>query len=241
MFRHDYTDTQLRTYKLNHEKQTIDFVLSQKKKYGHHTFNDIWYQIEKRLDTIVDESDPDTELSQLQHALQSAEAARKLCPHLDWIHLVALIHDLGKLLISYGEPQWAVVGDTFPVGHPRSDKIVFHELFIIINEPSIYKEHCGFDNVHMSWGHDEYLYQTLKNNKNTRLPEIGLYIIRYHSFYPWHKDGAYSELASEKDQEYLPWMQLFSRLDLYSKADEPIQLTDELKTYYQNLIKKYLE
>jgi len=40
-----------------------------------------------------------------------------------------LIHDLGKVLSLFGEPQWAVVGDTFPVGCAFSDKIVFPEYF----------------------------------------------------------------------------------------------------------------
>ena len=37
-------------------------------------------------------------------------------PDDDWFHLVGLIHDLGKVMAFFGEPQWAVVGDTFPVG-----------------------------------------------------------------------------------------------------------------------------
>ncbi|KAK4391751.1 Inositol oxygenase 4 [Sesamum angolense] len=50
----------------------------------------------------------------IQHLLQSAEAARKDYPNEDWLHLTALIHDLGKVLClpSFGElPQWAVVGE----------------------------------------------------------------------------------------------------------------------------------
>ena len=39
------------------------------------------------------------------------------------------MHDLGKVLCLYGEPQWAVVGDTFPVGCEYSDQIVFPEFF----------------------------------------------------------------------------------------------------------------
>lgn len=49
------------------------------------------------MDTFVDESDPDTSFSQLQHALQSAEAARK-AGEPRWLILTALIHDLGKML-----------------------------------------------------------------------------------------------------------------------------------------------
>ena len=43
--------------------------------------------------------------------------------------LVGFIHDLGKCLCLYGEPQWGVVGDTFPVGCAWSDQVVFPEYF----------------------------------------------------------------------------------------------------------------
>lgn len=41
--------------------------------------------------------------------MQSAEAARR-DQQPRWMILTALIHDLGKILFFYGEPQWAVVG-----------------------------------------------------------------------------------------------------------------------------------
>ena len=41
----------------------------------------------------------------------------------------------------------------------------------------IYKEHCGLDNVTLSWGHDEYLYRVLINHGATIPPE-GLAMIR---------------------------------------------------------------
>lgn len=49
------------------------------------------------------------------------QAIRKAYPgeEWDWFHLTGFIHDLGKLLLLPkfgGLPQWAVVGDTFPVG-----------------------------------------------------------------------------------------------------------------------------
>ena len=56
------------------------------------------------LNKIVDDSDPDTQLSQIDHLLQSAEALRKdKLP--DWMILTGLIHDLGKILILFHEPQ----------------------------------------------------------------------------------------------------------------------------------------
>ena len=44
-------------------------------------------------------------------------------------------------------------------------------------EYGIYEPHCGLDNIMISWGHDEYLYQVLKNHGST-IPEEGLAMIR---------------------------------------------------------------
>lgn len=64
----------------------------------------------------------------------------------------------------YDEPQWAVVGDTFPVGCKWSEHIVYrNETFDgnIDGENNaynttlgIYEENCGIGNLIMSWGHD---------------------------------------------------------------------------------------
>jgi inositol oxygenase len=87
----------------------------------------------------------------------------------------------------YDEPQWAVVGDTFPVGCKPQKDIVFSKWSFADNpdtkhpvystDDGIYTECCGLDNLLMSWGHDEFLYQVLLNAKTT-LPETALYIIR---------------------------------------------------------------
>lgn len=45
------------------------------------------------LDTMVDESDPDLDLGQLDHLFQTAEAIRRDGKP-DWMQLVGLIHDL---------------------------------------------------------------------------------------------------------------------------------------------------
>ena len=87
----------------------------------------VWEALEF-LNQLVDDSDPDTNLTQLDHLLQTAEQIRK-DGHPRWFILTGLIHDLGKILCLFGEPQWAVVGDTFPVGCAWSDKIVFHQFF----------------------------------------------------------------------------------------------------------------
>ncbi|KAI4357164.1 hypothetical protein L6164_001131 [Bauhinia variegata] len=115
-------------------------------------------------------------------------------PKKDWLHLTGLIHDLGKVLLHpvFGAlPQWAVVGDTYPVGCAFSESIVHHKFFEEnpdYNKPTyntkygVYSEVRGLNNVMMSWGHDDYMYLVAKENKCT-LPSAGLFIIRYHSFY----------------------------------------------------------
>ena len=68
-------------------------------------------------------------------------------------------------------------------------------------ELGIYERHCGLENVHLSWGHDEYLYHVVKD----RVPEEARYMIRYHSFYAAHREGQYNQLMNDRDGEMLPW------------------------------------
>ena len=42
------------------------------------------------------------------------------------LQIVGLIHDLGKVLFKFGEPNWAVVGDTYVVGY-IPETIVYYE------------------------------------------------------------------------------------------------------------------
>ena len=195
------------------------------------------------LNTLVDDSDPDIELDQLQHLLQTSEAIRQ-DGHEDWFVLTGLLHDLGKVLCLFGEPQWAVVGDTFPVGCQFSDRIVYSEFFDANPDVQdkryntrlgVYEENCGLRNVFMSWGHDEYLYHIMKDY----LPEPALYMIRYHSFYAWHREGEYDWLCDDHDREMLPWVKKFNPYDLYSKCPSPPNWA-ELRPYYTELIEKFL-
>ena len=86
----------------------------------------------------------------------------------------------------------------------------------------------------MSWGHDEYLYHIFKNY----LPESALYMIRYHSFYAWHRESAYDYLCDDHDREMLQHVQAFNPYDLYSKSPTPPNW-GELQPYYSELINKY--
>src|SRR5581483_9546178 len=154
-------ETVRRFYEENHRLQTYAFVEAKR---------DDFLRLDRRrmtifdalefLNTLVDDSDPDIELDQLQHLLQTSEAIRA-DGHEDWFVLTGLLHDLGKVLCLYGEPQWAVVGDTFPVGCAYSQRIVYPEFFAdnpdscdpkLQSPCGVYREGCGLRNIHLSWG-----------------------------------------------------------------------------------------
>jgi len=231
-------------YLQNHRSQTVEFVRSMHDKYLplRQRRMSVWEAIDC-LNALVDTSDPDTELPQIEHALQTAEAIRA-DGHPRWFVLVGMIHDLGKVLCLFGEPQWAVVGDTFPVGCAWSDKIVLSQYFAenpdrhhpdYQTRLGIYEERAGLDNVLMSWGHDEYLYHVVKGH----LPTEALYMLRYHSFYPAHRENEYGYLMNEQDRAMFEWVRKFNPYDLYTKTDKRPDLA-ALMPFYRDLVDEYL-
>ena len=237
-------DTVREFYRLNHTHQSYEFVMAREKEFLplNRKQMTVWEALQF-LNTLADDSDPDIDLSQLDHLLQTSEAIRA-DGHPDWFVLTGLVHDLGKVLCLFGEPQWAVVGDTFPVGCKYSTKIVYPEFFeqnpdarnkTFQTELGVYEKGCGLRNVHMSWGHDEYLYHVTKDY----LPEEALYMIRYHSFYAAHREGEYDYLMDDHDRQMFEWVKKFNPYDLYSKTEVQPKW-EELKPYYEALIDKYL-
>lgn len=231
-------------YRTNHEKQTLDYVLAKEKQYFGLTRSEksVWEAAEY-LNTLVDDSDPDTDLTQLEHLLQTSEAIRK-DGHPRWMVLVGFIHDLGKCLCLYGEPQWGVVGDTFPVGCAWSDQVVFPEYFSANPDANvaayqsrygIYEPNCGLENVHMSFGHDGYIAEVMK----PYLPDEALYMLRFHSFYAWHRHCAYQHLENDKDKAMLEWVRKFNPYDLYSKGHSKPDMK-QLRPYYDDLFAEFL-
>lgn len=173
-----------------------------------------------------------------------------------WFPLIGLIHDFGKVLVLkdfYSLEEHFSVGDIYPLGCQFSDANIyyekkFHTSSIDYNNTKynsklgIYKSYCGFENLEMTFSHDYYLANILLNNNNN-LPDIAIYIIRFHSFYSWHtpkndKRG-YDYFASNKDWYLLPLLKLFQKSDLYSKKNT-LPNIDNIKKYYYNLINKYI-
>jgi len=230
-------------YRQNHAHQSLAFVQQKRADYLalSRGKKNIWAAAEY-LNSLIDDSDPDTDLSQVEHLLQTSEAIRA-DGHPRWFVLAGFVHDLGKVLCLYGEPQWAVVGDTFPVGCAYSDQIVFPEFFTANPDSAlleyqttygIYEPNCGLDKVLMSWGHDEYIYHVTKKY----LPEPAQYMLRYHSFYAGHKHGAYRHLMNGHDEKMFKWVNQFNPYDLYSKGSERPNLK-EVKPYYEDLVAEF--
>lgn len=236
-------------------RQTVDYVQRMRGKYL--TFDrpmQVWDAM-MELNNFVDLSDPDITLPNVVHLVQSAEAMRK-DGRPDWMQLTGLIHDLGKVMFLWGndedgtslKEQWGLVGDIFLVGCRLPDSCIYPQ-FNADNpdmqderyntELGIYQLHYGLDNCLTAWGHDEYLYQVLKNHPDNKLPEEAMIMIRYHSFYPWHTGGSYSAIANEKDEQYKEWVLDFNQYDLYTKCEQTFDM-NEIRAYYQPLIEKYL-
>lgn len=230
-------------YRQNHIYQTVEFGRSVREKYLPPKSRQmgIWEAMDY-LNQLVDDSDPDIELPQIAHAIQTAEAIRA-DGHPDWFILTGLTHDMGKVLCLFDEPQWAVTGDTFPVGCAFSDQIVYPEFFTdnpdtqveeYQSKIGIYSEGCGLDNVLMSWGHDEYLYQVVK----PYVRREAQYMIRFHSFYPAHREGEYDWLMNDEDREMFRWVREFNEYDLYTKNDVRPDV-EGLMPYYRELVDQF--
>ena len=235
--------------------QTVDYVERMQKKYLRFDKPRPLWDAMLKLNALIDVSDPDLNLPNVQHLAQSAEAMRA-DGRPDWMQLVGLIHDLGKAMYLWGSDedgtsqaeQWGLVGDVFVVGARLPETAVYPE-FNALNpdmtdpryntELGRYEPGCGLDALTLAWGHDEYLYQVLKNHPTNTIPEAGMVMIRYHSFYPWHTGGSYAKLLGPRDEQYREWIKDFNQYDLYTKSPKIYDL-DELKEYYLPIAEKYL-
>lgn len=235
-------------YKTCHQYQTYEFVQSKLKQYT--KLNNCKMTMQEALnllDQFIDPSDPDVDLPNSVHVYQTAERIRKDYPNDKQLQICGLIHDLGKILFKFGEPNWAVVGDTFPVGCKYAKSIIYYDSLKknpdyynskYNSEYGIYSKNCGIQNIKLSFGHDEYLYIILKNNKNHNLSEKYINIIRFHSFYPWHTGKDYHYFMNDKDNQILKDVLNFNKYDLYSKNDDTY-ISPDVKKYYTNLLKTF--
>lgn len=251
-------------YREMRKNQTVAFVERMYEKY--HKFDKLQMSVWEAFDVLkdyVDSSDPDIDLPNIEHSFQTAEAIRK-AGHPEWFQLIGLIHDMGKLMFLWGTakdgqqgtaegPQWALGGDTWIVGCRVPDTTVFKEFNalnpdmqessenyeVYTSQHGIYNKGCGLANCKFAYGHDEYLYRMLVHNR-VEIPEEGLAMIRYHSCYPWHKCGEYSDLMDSTDEKMLPWVLEFNKFDLYTKDNERPDIKKLRETHYDAIVEKYM-
>ena len=130
----------LNHYTLMRTYQTLEFVERLNAKYSFATPRTSMTIREAfvALEGYVDSSDPDVGLPNLVHMFQTAEGIRE-DGHPDWMQLVGLIHDMGKLMYLWGTaedgqvgtaagPQFALGGDTWVAGCRIPDCTVLPEL-----------------------------------------------------------------------------------------------------------------
>ncbi len=236
----------LETYSKMRTFQTLHHAQKMIAKYCNLEIQlEFWDALEK-TNEFIDLSDPDINLPNIQHMYQVAEKLRHGGAP-DWLQVTGLIHDLGKIIYLKGcdedgtsiKEQWSVVGDTFVVGCKLSKKCILPELNKLnpdkYSKMGIYERHCGMNNLTISFGHDEYLYQILKKNKTT-LPKEALYIIRFHSLYPWHTGGDYTRFENKEDEEMKVWVKYFQKFDLYTKENTVYKID---RDYWDLLLDKF--
>jgi inositol oxygenase len=236
-------------YKEQHEIQTYDYVEQKITQYsGPGKTSMTMHHALELMDSFIDPSDPDATNENSIHAYQTAERMRKAHPDNRELQVSGLIHDLGKVLFSFGEPSIAVVGDTYVVGCEFPESIVYydtmkanpdmtHEIYSTPN--GIYKPGCGIENLKLTFGHDEYLYRVLQTNRNHKLSKRYQNMIRFHSFYPWHTGKGYTRFMCPGDDQLMQDVLEFNKYDLYSKEDTDFVLTDEIRLYYTELLDEY--
>jgi inositol oxygenase len=237
-------------YKAQHETQTYEYVQDKLRKYA--VLNNETMKMSKALalmDAFIDPSDPDATNENSVHAYQTAERMRAKNPDNNELQVSGLIHDLGKVLFSLGEPSLAVVGDTYAVGCEFPKSIVYYDSTMHVNpdynhpvystQNGVYEPGCGIENLILTFGHDEYLFQVLQKNNNHGLSKKYQNMIRFHSFYPWHTGCAYAHFMRPGDEVLMQDVLEFNKYDLYSKEDTDFVLTDEIKVYYSGLLDEY--
>jgi len=142
-----------------HRRQSCASVFLLRKRYSEPLFGKVrvWDLID-RLSGCVDPTDQrlfgasqHVHVGQMLDAMEADGIATR-----EWV-LVALIHDLGKVLLLTEEDPANIVCTNGPIGQ---------------NDPG-----AGLDNCLIQWNHDEFAYERFKD----LIPDELAWLVRYHS------------------------------------------------------------
>lgn len=192
-----------------HRLQSAADIAIIKARYSTPTFGRcrVWDLIE-RLACCVDPTDRRLYLaSQQMHVLQmisKMEADGTATPEMV---LMAMIHDLGKLLLLTGEDPANVTSVNAPVGEWAAGS--------------------GLDNCLLQWSHDEFAYQRFKD----LIPEDLAWLLRYHSI---ESATAVPLMDAQDLQRYERLLKPFVHYDHATKT--PFQLPNVSLRSYRDII-----
>src|SRR5262245_5188005 len=178
-----------------HEAQTRDDVDRLSTKYCEPIYGEVLvWDLFPILARSIDPTDPGLGCaSQLTHTLQVVEAMRDDGVSDEDLLLCALIHDLGKVLLTSAEDPANIVGLNAPIGS--------HDAGV------------GFDSCVFQWNHDEFGYSRFRD----RVPDHVAWLIRYHSVR--FALPAVTRLMDDRDKQYkAQYYTAFSRYDFRSKS-----------------------
>lgn len=196
-----------------HDAQTLEDVAMLRRKYAAPLFGRVspWSLVE-RLGQCIDPTDRRLfGASQHLHVLQVIDAMETEGTASDEMLLVALVHDLGKILLLTNEAPENVVCMNRPVGAAAPE--------------------AGLDNCVLQWNHDEFAYSRLKDH----LPDGLAWLVRYHSILP----GACERYMDARDREYYErYLKPFARYDHETKS--PVYVPGRRLEDYRQVIARAL-
>ena len=196
-----------------HSAQTPDDVAALRDKYAAPVFGSVspWSLVEM-LGQCIDPTDKALYgASQHLHVLQIIDAMEAENAASDDMLLVALVHDLGKVLLLTDEAPENVVCMNRPVTVGAPD--------------------CGLDRCVFQWNHDEWAWSRLKNH----LPDELGWLVRYHSMLP----GSCAQYMDARDLDYCRRLfKPFARFDHGTKS--PFNVPQRRIARYRALVERAL-
>jgi len=196
-----------------HDAQSVDDVMRLRDKYATPVFGSVspWSLVEM-LGQCIDPSDQRLYCaSQQMHVLQIINAMEAENAATPQMLLVALVHDLGKVLLLTDEAPQNIVCMNRPLqaGTPG----------------------CGLDNCVFQWNHDEWAYARLRDH----LPDHLAWLVRYHSILP----ATCLHYMDARDQDYCRrYLKHFARYDHETKS--PFNVPQRRMADYRAIVERAL-
>lgn len=202
-----------RAIEARHGAQTLADVAALRGKYAQPLFGRVspWSLVEK-LGQCIDPTDQRLFCaSQQLHVLQIIDAMEAEGTASEEMLLVALVHDLGKVLLLTDEAPENVVCMNRPI--------------------QVCAPGGGLDNCVFQWNHDEFAYVRLRQY----LPDALAWLVRYHSILP----ATCEQYMDARDRDYYErYLKPFSRYDHETKS--PVNLPQRRLDDYRHVVERAL-